>query len=1143
MDSKAFSAWLVGSRRCAISLLALVICMVLSPASPLWAKGTPPPVLTAVTPNPLTVGTITVTIQGTGFVAGALVYDSYGSNVLIQYAPDSVTSNSVTVTIYQGPASTSTFSVKNPGSTYSNAIVVPISTTASGGSGGGGAGGSSSAATPNIASVSPNPVPAGTTTVTLTGTGFSNSTLAYQTYTGESRIQYSPTSYTATSLTFTIYQPPSTSSVTFEARNAGGAWSNAVAVPVTAASGGSGGGGASNYTLNVVSGTIQGGGTSASYAAGATVTIVANAPPAGEAFQSWTGAQVSNLLASTTTLTMPSENISVTANYYTPAAVPFPVTTHPRLWITQQDLAHLQAWASLSNPAYQGLTGALGAAQGNYDVAFPPGPAQSLTSPVPANPYPDFGDTQGYTGTISEENAVILAFNSLIDPSQANRIKYAQEAHNLLMYAMNQAALGQAQNMPFRDPAFPIYNRGSFTGHEWPLIVDWIYEATDAGGHPILTAADKQTIRKVFMTWAQDCLTASTTGGDNPGPVGLINSLALLPNDKPYRMASNNYYLAHARLLTMISLVLDPADDPPLNAAAPAAELGNTLRSYFNDASGAWLYQEFAMMGDPATVAQAYDVPGNPTGAGFGLASGGLPPEGMLYGESFGYVLGQLLALQTEGFNDVQYSGPQIGLIVAPVWDRYVQGYLSSLTPTPIVPASESYLGCVYQFAGYGDMLRLWVTPDEVGSFSLLGLLDQARGVSTHVSPARWFVVNAMPNGAAGLVARMQDPWTWGVTQDLLYYMLLDPTAAAAPDPRPTFPTLFYDAPAGRIVAHSDWTSTGTMFDYRASWISINHQDGGGGEFGLFRKGEWLTKEMSNYDNGGGGNGATTEFHNTLAIKNNCPACAQMSFQGVDLPAWNNGSQWMEGEDEGDPTTVMSSGPGYVYAASDLKNLYNRPDAWNDQQSIMDVTQATRSIVWLSGSSDYIVVYDRATTSQAGLFKKFNLSLVTQPNIQANTASEILPDMQQLFVQTLLPMDPSLSFFNGAATLNPIADLEPTRFIYQVQDSSDPADTRFLHVLQGADPGAVMAKATYVQSVAGQSFDGAAFLTYAVYFPVDAVSFTGTTLNVPAGVHTVMVTGLAPETGYQVSAAGSTLTISPKGSTMSDAGGVLVVNF
>ena len=51
-------------------------------------------------------------------------------------------------------------------------------------------------------------------------------------------------------------------------------------------------------------------------------------------------------------------------------------------------------------------------------------------------------------------------------------------------------------------------------------------------------------------------------------------------------------------------------------------------------------------------VAQAYGVPSNRPAPGFGLASGGLPPEGMLYGESFGYMLGQLLALQTAGFNN-----------------------------------------------------------------------------------------------------------------------------------------------------------------------------------------------------------------------------------------------------------------------------------------------------------------------------------------------------------------------------------------------------------------------------------------------------------------------------------------------------------
>jgi hypothetical protein len=624
-----------------------------------------------------------------------------------------------------------------------------------------------------------------------------------------------------------------------------------------------------------------------------------------------------------------------------------------------------------------------------------------------------------------------------------------------------------------------------------------------------------------------------------------VNSLALLPNNLPYRMASNNYYLAHARLLTMMSLALDPADDPPVNPAVPAATIGNTLRSYILDATGAWLYQEFAMMGDPQVVAQAYGIPGNPTGAGFGLARGGLPPEGTLYGESFAYVLSQLLALQTAGFNSPTLSGPQIRLIGAPVWDRFVTGYLSSLTPTPHVPASETYIGSIYQIAGYGDMLRLWETPDQMAPFALLGLLEQETGVSTHLSAARWFATDVMPNGAGGLLSRMTDPWSWGVTQDLLYYLLLDPAAPAATDPRPSFPTLFYDPPAGRIVAHSDWSATNTMFDYRASWISINHQDGASGQFGLYRRGEWLTKEMSNYDNGGGGNGATTVFHNSLALENWCPACATMDWQGPDLPAWKNGSQWMEGEDAGDPTTTMSSGPGYVYAASNLTNLYNRPDIWLSQDSVTNITQATRSILWID--SDYIVVYDRATSLNTGLFKRFNLSLVANPAVHGNTVRDTLPSGQQLFVQTLLPHNPSITSFNGAATLNPIADLEPTQYILQVQDPSNPLNARFLHVLQGADPGATMAPATYLQSTSGPAFDGAAFGATVVYFPVSDNGVSGGfTLPAPAGVTTMFVTGLTPGAGYsfsvQTSAAGKTVVITASGSgSLADVAGVLKI--
>ena len=68
---------------------------------------------------------------------------------------------------------------------------------------------------------------------------------------------------------------------------------------------------------------------------------------------------------------------------------------------------------------------------------------------------------------------------------------------------------------------FAVYNRANGSGEQWPLLVDWIYNATDANGQPILTAADKQIIRSVFLIWANDCLNAYTTGGDHPAPIGV----------------------------------------------------------------------------------------------------------------------------------------------------------------------------------------------------------------------------------------------------------------------------------------------------------------------------------------------------------------------------------------------------------------------------------------------------------------------------------------------------------------------------------------------------------------------------------------------------------------------------------------------
>jgi len=70
-------------------------------------------------------------------------------------------------------------------------------------------------------------------------------------------------------------------------------------------------------------------------------------------FQSWSGAVVQNASAASTAITMPAGNATVTAQYSTPQPVPYPVSSHPRLWITPSDVPRLRSWATSSNPVYQ----------------------------------------------------------------------------------------------------------------------------------------------------------------------------------------------------------------------------------------------------------------------------------------------------------------------------------------------------------------------------------------------------------------------------------------------------------------------------------------------------------------------------------------------------------------------------------------------------------------------------------------------------------------------------------------------------------------------------------------------------------------------------------------------------------------------
>ena len=837
------------------------------------------------------------------------------------------------------------------------------------------------------------------------------------------------------------------------------------------------------------------------------------------------------------------------------AAIPQPVTTHPRLWITQSDLPRLRSWATSANPIYQqGLLPVLARAITDYNACFPDGV-------TPASPYPDPGDTQGYTpitpgGGLTEQDAEIFALHSLIDPVPANRLLYAQHARNLMMHAMNEAAKGVLSNEPFRDPLFPTYNRANLASQAWPLTVDWIYSAVDANNQPVLTAQDKATIRNVFLIWANECLNAHTTGGDHPSPIGAVNSLSLLPSGNAYRMAANNYFLGHARLLTMMSLAMDPSDDPAIDPSTPLSTLGNSLRSYIANATGGWLYQEYAMFGEPAAVRSAY---GLSPGASVGLASGGMPAEGMLYGHSIGYVLGQLLAIKTSGFADPTLSGPQAALAnSAPVWGRFSQAFASSLVPVsqiPTPPASfndpihqidstESYLGNVYEMASYGDILRMYVTPDFVEPFALAALLDQQNGDTSRLSAERWFVVNALQGGPSQLLERVSNPWAWGVEDSLLTFLLLDPAAApdySYPDPRPAYATAYFDALQGRLVEHyPDWSETGTMFDYRCSWNSINHQQNDANQFELFRNGEWLTKGLANYDNNW--IGQSTDYHNTLSLKNWCANGTPAGLEFWEVPLWSIGSQWSLDANAGDPTAATSVAAAYTYAYGDTTNLYNLPNQYSPGDSATDITHASRSLLWLK--PDYVVVYDRATSLHTGLPKRFNLTVVGTPGISGNMVTTTTPGGQHLYVNSLLPATGTKTITSSSLSssgISTIADLEPSTDRIVIEDTAHPADVRFLHVLQGADAGTAAAPTSLIQSTSGTAFDGAVVANSVIMFRRDMTTpFTNVTFSMPTAGTPFYVTGLTPNAGYALSQVGTVVTVTPGGASVSDSAGVLV---
>jgi hypothetical protein len=117
-----------------------------------------------------------------------------------------------------------------------------------------------------------------------------------------------------------------------------------------------------------------------------------------------------------------------------------------------------------------------------------------------------------------------------------------------------------------------------------------------------------------------------------------------------------------------------------------------------------------------------------------------------------------------------------------------------------------------------------------------------------------------------------------------------------------------------------------------------------------------------------------------------------------------------------------------------------------------------------------------------------------------------------------------------------------------IEDTNQPVNTRFLHVLQGADSNAVPDPVTHVVSSAGNAFEGATLRASVVMFPVDALSnnFTSVTYSVPIDVTNHYIAGLTPGASYAISQASTggmlQVTVSPGGGLSADSAGLFSFN-
>jgi hypothetical protein len=311
-------------------------------------------------------------------------------------------------------------------------------------------------------------------------------------------------------------------------------------------------------------------------------------------------------------------------------------------------------------------------------------------------------------------------------------------------------------------------------------------------------------------------------------------------------------------------------------------------------------------------------------------------------------------------------------------------------------------------------------------------------------------------------------------------------------------------------------------------------------QFEIFRNGEWLTREAAGYY--GSTRQEVADYHNSLTLQNDDPLLALPAGLPI-YTIWQNGGQFSENGNTGDPTVALSIDPSHAYAFADATPLYNHvgTDA-NHDQSVLGISRATRAMLWIK--PDVWIIHDRATTDSDQRFKRFNLLFTEPPVVNGRAATIVFPSGQSLDVQSLLPVSATLTVDQPA--MGQQAGADETRYRLVVEDPAKPADTTFLHVLQAVDPGATATPATRLQNIGDANLEGALVGHVAALFPRDqGAPLSNVSYTLPAIAARHFIAGFMPNAAYSATITGTpngnTVAIAPGGALHADAAGVLLV--